>query len=158
MMNDFKIDWIINLNSNLLSFDNFAILLLFGNAASSQGFTFQSSKSRELFFFHCSRHHSQDLTFFQDFFKLCKMSSLRLAAVSILRFNARRNLTLSAVAMQQKVAADPIQQLFAEKVREYANKKKASGGKLVSFNARHPCRRLNLCRFFLYSLDTKVLF
>lgn len=60
--------------------------------------------------------------------------SLRLAAVSFVRFNARRNLTLSAVAMQQKVAADPIQQLFVEKVREYANKKKASGGKLVSFN------------------------
>ena len=61
--------------------------------------------------------------------------SLRLAAVSFVRFNAQRNLTLSAVAMQQKVAADPIQQLFVEKVREYATKKKASGGKLVCFDA-----------------------
>ena len=57
--------------------------------------------------------------------------SLRLAAANLFRFSCRRNLTLSAVALQQKVAADPIQQLFAEKVREYANKKKASGGKLV---------------------------
>ena len=58
--------------------------------------------------------------------------SLRLAAVSFVRYNTRRNLTLSAVALQQK-ASDPIQQLFVEKVREYATKKKASGGKLVSF-------------------------
>ena len=57
--------------------------------------------------------------------------SLRLAAVSFVRYNTRRNLTLSAVALQQK-ASDPIQQLFVEKVREYATKKTASGGKLVS--------------------------
>ena len=57
--------------------------------------------------------------------------SLRLAVVSFVRFNSRRHLTLSAVALQQKVAADPIQQLFVEKVREYATKKKSSGGKLV---------------------------
>ena len=58
--------------------------------------------------------------------------SLRLAAVSFVRLSSQRNLTLSAVALQQK-ASDPIQQLFVEKVREYATKKKASGGKLVSF-------------------------
>jgi F-type H+-transporting ATPase subunit 6 len=58
--------------------------------------------------------------------------SLRLAAVKLAGFTCRRNLTLSAVALQQKAAADPIQQLFVEKVREYATKKKSSGGKLVS--------------------------
>ena len=60
--------------------------------------------------------------------------SLRLAAVSFVRYNTRRNLTLSAVALQQK-ASDPIQQLFVKKVREYATKKKASGGKLVDDTA-----------------------
>jgi hypothetical protein len=63
--------------------------------------------------------------------KIVKMS-LRLAAVKLAGFTCRRNLTLSAVALQQKAAADPIQQLFVEKVREYATKKKSSGGKLVS--------------------------
>jgi hypothetical protein len=61
--------------------------------------------------------------------------SLRLAVNTLVRYNARRHLTLSAVAMQQKVAADPIQQLFVEKVREYATKKKASGGKLVNMSS-----------------------
>jgi F-type H+-transporting ATPase subunit 6 len=57
--------------------------------------------------------------------------ALRLGVLNFVRVNTRRHLTLSAVALQQKVAADPIQQLFVDKVREYANKKKASGGKLV---------------------------
>lgn len=42
----------------------------------------------------------------------------------------RRNLGSSYVLLNQ-VAADPVQKLFADKVREYAQKKKAVGDKLV---------------------------
>ena len=52
--------------------------------------------------------------------------SLRLAASKFSNFTCRRHLTLSAVAFQQKVAADPIQQLFVEEVREFATKKKTT--------------------------------
>jgi len=57
--------------------------------------------------------------------------ALRLVAQTVCRIQGQRGLCLSAVATQQNVAADPIQQLFVNKVREYAQKKKASGGKLV---------------------------
>ncbi|XP_055338844.1 ATP synthase-coupling factor 6, mitochondrial-like [Paramacrobiotus metropolitanus] len=40
-----------------------------------------------------------------------------------------RNLAVSSVALQK--ASDPIQQLFLDKAREYNQKSKASGGKLV---------------------------
>jgi F-type H+-transporting ATPase subunit 6 len=52
--------------------------------------------------------------------------------VTLARVSVRRNLGASAVAMKPAAAAtDPIQKLFADKVNEYAQKKKASGGKLV---------------------------
>ncbi|XP_071519255.1 ATP synthase-coupling factor 6, mitochondrial [Panulirus ornatus] len=41
----------------------------------------------------------------------------------------RRNYGASAVLM--KKAADPIQQLFVDKIHEYSKKSKAAGGKLV---------------------------
>ncbi|XP_040568838.1 ATP synthase-coupling factor 6, mitochondrial [Lepeophtheirus salmonis] len=41
---------------------------------------------------------------------------------------SQRSLGLSAVALQQKAALDPVQQIFVDKVREYATKKKATGG------------------------------
>jgi hypothetical protein len=65
--------------------------------------------------------------------KLSDMS-LRVVASAVCRVHGRRGMCLSAVALQQKVAADPIQQLFVNKVREYAQKKKSSGGKLVTLN------------------------
>lgn len=43
----------------------------------------------------------------------------------------QRHFAVSAIVCQQKVASDPIQALFAKKVREYADKSKASGGKIV---------------------------
>ena len=70
--------------------------------------------------------------------QLLDTMSLRLATISFVRYSSQRNLTLSAVALQQK-ASDPIQQLFVEKVREYATKKKASGGKLVSSGSVFSC-------------------
>ncbi|XP_018014572.1 ATP synthase-coupling factor 6, mitochondrial [Hyalella azteca] len=42
---------------------------------------------------------------------------------------ACRNYGVSAVCLQK--AVDPIQQLFVDKVREYGQKSKSSGGKLV---------------------------
>ncbi|KAB7503258.1 ATP synthase-coupling factor 6, mitochondrial [Armadillidium nasatum] len=44
----------------------------------------------------------------------------------------RRNYGVSAVLYQK--ASDPIQQLFVDKIREYAQKKKTAGGKLVDSN------------------------
>ncbi|KAL4228677.1 Atp5jp [Mactra antiquata] len=46
-----------------------------------------------------------------------------------LQQQARRNFGVTAVAFQQ--AEDPIQQLFVDKIREYAQKKKAAGGQFV---------------------------
>ncbi|XP_041373294.1 ATP synthase-coupling factor 6, mitochondrial-like [Gigantopelta aegis] len=43
---------------------------------------------------------------------------------------AQRNIGVSAAAAQ-KMNLDPIQQLFVEKIRDYANKSKSIGGKLV---------------------------
>lgn len=56
------------------------------------------------------------------------LSHLRSAGQCI-RQQSRRNIGVSAIALQKSV--DPIQQLFAQKVREYAEKRKAAGGKLV---------------------------
>jgi F-type H+-transporting ATPase subunit 6 len=69
-----------------------------------------------------------------DILQLFKMLSatsniLRLSA-NIVRVNVSRNLAASSV-ISNKVATDPIQGLFVEKIREYASKKKSSGGKLV---------------------------
>merc|ERR1712020_417701 len=56
-------------------------------------------------------------------------ASSTLRAASFVRTCARRNLATSYMAAA--TAADPIQQLFVDKVRDYANKKKSAGGKLV---------------------------
>ena len=47
---------------------------------------------------------------------------------------SRRALSTSWTASQK--ASDPIQQVFVDKVREYAQKKSASGGKLVDADAK----------------------
>ncbi|XP_785948.1 ATP synthase-coupling factor 6, mitochondrial [Strongylocentrotus purpuratus] len=47
----------------------------------------------------------------------------------------RRNLGASSVVMAKTKAAagptDPVQKLFVDKIRDYSNKKKSAGGKLV---------------------------
>ncbi len=49
----------------------------------------------------------------------------------------RRSLSLSAASwQQQQQPSDPIQELFVQKVREYADKKKRAGGKLVDADAK----------------------
>merc|ERR1712036_32676 len=55
---------------------------------------------------------------------------LRAPAVTFIKSNVRRNFGASTVALKT-AATDPIQKLFADKVGEYAQKKTASGGKLV---------------------------
>merc|ERR1712241_1209686 len=60
-------------------------------------------------------------------------TSTMLTAASFVRTCTRRNLATSYKAAA--AAADPIQQLFVDKVRDYANKKKSAGGKLVDANA-----------------------
>merc|ERR1711981_488478 len=53
-------------------------------------------------------------------------------STSFVRVNLRRNLGASSVVLKPAAAAvDPIQKLFAEKTKEYAQKKQASGGKMV---------------------------
>ena len=54
----------------------------------------------------------------------------RLALRTAHRAAFSRNIGFSAVASAAK-ATDPIQQMFADKVNEYAKKKAAAGGKLV---------------------------
>merc|ERR1712061_381520 len=60
-------------------------------------------------------------------------ASSTLRAASFVRTCARRNIATSYMAAA--AAADPIQQLFVDKVRDYANKKKSAGGKLVDATA-----------------------
>ncbi|KAL1377222.1 hypothetical protein pipiens_016414 [Culex pipiens pipiens] len=50
-------------------------------------------------------------------------------AVRMMGAQARRNYGVTAVVMSK--ATDPIQQLFVNKLRDYANKSKSAGGKLV---------------------------
>lgn len=50
-------------------------------------------------------------------------------AARMLGAQARRNYGVTAVALSK--ATDPIQQLFVNKLREYASKSKSGGGKLV---------------------------
>jgi len=59
------------------------------------------------------------------------LSAQRVQTVLFQQF--RRNLGATAVVSQK--AADPIQQLFLNKIHEYADKKKAAGGKLVDADA-----------------------
>merc|ERR1712241_185022 len=54
------------------------------------------------------------------------------SAASFARINIKRNIGVSYVALKPAAAAiDPIQKLFADKTKEYAQKKQAAGGKLV---------------------------
>ncbi|KAH8278793.1 hypothetical protein KR018_009548 [Drosophila ironensis] len=55
------------------------------------------------------------------------LSQSLLSGVRVLRTEFRRNIAIMAPALNK--AADPIQQLFLEKVRDY--KQKSSGGKMV---------------------------
>ena len=65
---------------------------------------------------------------------------------------ARRNVATSYVAAQK--ASDPIQQLFVDKVREYADKKKKAGGKLV--DATPQVRDTSGGWIGLFSMDVKL--
>ena len=56
-------------------------------------------------------------------------SVTRVGLVRASGFVGRHQLSTSYVAAQK--ASDPIQQLFVDKVREYAQKSKAAGGKMV---------------------------
>ncbi|XP_053408506.1 ATP synthase-coupling factor 6, mitochondrial-like isoform X2 [Mercenaria mercenaria] len=61
---------------------------------------------------------------------LTKTCLTRLCMVGrCLQQQACRNVCASVVLTQK--ADDPVQQLFVEKIREYAQKKKSAGGKLV---------------------------
>ncbi|XP_058119171.1 ATP synthase-coupling factor 6, mitochondrial [Anopheles ziemanni] len=51
------------------------------------------------------------------------------SAARIMGVQARRNYGVSAVLLSK--ATDPIQQLFVTKLRDYAQKSKGAGGKLV---------------------------
>merc|ERR1711994_645810 len=54
------------------------------------------------------------------------------SAATFARVNIRRNFGASYALLKPAAAAtDPIQKLFAEKTKEYAQKKQAAGGKLV---------------------------
>merc|ERR1712226_1372810 len=57
--------------------------------------------------------------------KMLSTTSLRMG----LRLALTRNMATTTVLPAQ-AATDPIQQMFADKVKEYANKKAAAGGKL----------------------------
>ena len=59
--------------------------------------------------------------------------ALRLTS-SVLRPHLERNLATSAVAAN--APSDPIQKLFVDKIREYAQKKSSAGGKLVDATAK----------------------
>ncbi|ESO83337.1 hypothetical protein LOTGIDRAFT_236637 [Lottia gigantea] len=58
------------------------------------------------------------------------LPSVLSSARHVVRQECRRNIGFTAVALQQ-AKLDPIQQLFVNKIREYAQKKKSAGGKLV---------------------------
>ncbi|ETN60559.1 mitochondrial ATP synthase coupling factor 6 [Anopheles darlingi] len=51
------------------------------------------------------------------------------SAARVMGLQARRNYGVSAVLLAK--ASDPIQQLFVNKLREYAQKSQSAGGKLV---------------------------
>ncbi|XP_023328877.1 ATP synthase-coupling factor 6, mitochondrial-like [Eurytemora carolleeae] len=58
-----------------------------------------------------------------------------MSKASLISFAAKqgvRNLSIAAPAAQK--VTDPIQGLFVEKIREYATKKQAAGGKMVDAN------------------------
>ena len=63
------------------------------------------------------------------------LSVTSLRAAGFVRLQLRRNLATTSLILQQKQAVDPIQQIFVDKVREYAKKKTAGGGKLVDADA-----------------------
>ncbi|KAL5020050.1 hypothetical protein ScPMuIL_002942 [Solemya velum] len=78
------------------------------------------------------------LTGFSPSGKFDKMLLRLTSSLSVVRHcvaqQARRNIGVSAAVMQ-KADLDPIQQLFVQKIREYADKSKTAGGKLVGATA-----------------------
>ncbi|XP_020511865.1 ATP synthase-coupling factor 6, mitochondrial [Labrus bergylta] len=57
--------------------------------------------------------------------RLYHLSSLLRSAVSL---TLRRNIGISAVLFNKGKDLDPIQKLFLDKIRDYSNKSKSSGG------------------------------
>ncbi|XP_034533560.1 ATP synthase-coupling factor 6, mitochondrial [Notolabrus celidotus] len=57
--------------------------------------------------------------------RLYHLSSLLRSAVSL---TLRRNIGISAVLFNKSKELDPVQKLFLDKIRDYANKSKTSGG------------------------------
>ncbi|XP_074520869.1 ATP synthase peripheral stalk subunit F6, mitochondrial [Halichoeres trimaculatus] len=57
--------------------------------------------------------------------RLYHLSSLLRSAVSL---TLRRNIGISAVLFNKSKELDPVQKLFLDKIRDYSNKSKASGG------------------------------
>jgi len=62
---------------------------------------------------------------------LSSVSRLRLTGTKLVT----RNLGVTAVCSQAATASDPIQKLFVDKIRDYAQKSKSTGGKLVDASA-----------------------
>nr|XP_046238238.1 ATP synthase-coupling factor 6, mitochondrial [Scatophagus argus] len=57
--------------------------------------------------------------------RLFQLSSVLRSAVSL---TLRRNIGISAVLFNRAKDLDPVQKLFLDKIRDYANKSKTSGG------------------------------
>lgn len=57
--------------------------------------------------------------------RLYHLSSLLRSAVSL---TLRRNIGISAVLFNKSKELDPVQKLFLDKIRDYSNKSKTSGG------------------------------
>ncbi len=64
---------------------------------------------------------------------LCSAALVGVRAATLTSLSLRRGVCATAASAQR--AQDPIQQLFVDKVREYADKKKGAGGKLVDAGA-----------------------
>ena len=57
-------------------------------------------------------------------FSFRMLSRILSNASGAVRTHLKRNIYISAPALQQAAALDPIQQLFIDKIRDYANKSK----------------------------------
>ncbi|XP_073318863.1 ATP synthase-coupling factor 6, mitochondrial [Pagrus major] len=57
--------------------------------------------------------------------RLFQLSSVLRSAVSL---TLRRNIGMSAILFQRAKELDPVQKLFLDKIRDYSNKSKTSGG------------------------------
>merc|ERR1712141_201008 len=77
------------------------------------------------------------LVFWSRFVHFTKMlTNILSTSQRVLFTQFRRNLGVSAVLGQKAATvSDPIQQLFLEKIREYAKKSQAAGGEMVDVSA-----------------------